>query len=450
MASNSNGFLGKLGLVRSPGAPVPHRKHTTKCETVEIPVPAMVSICMQQHIGAPCTPTVKVGEEVFVGQVIGDSDKFISAPIHSSVSGKVKKIDTMMMPNGAKAQTIIIETDGQQTVDPQIKPPVVNNHEDLIKAVRASGLVGLGGAGFPTHIKLNPSPQAKEGIDTLIINAAECEPYITADVREIIENSWDIMSGIYAVSQLLGVRQVLIGIEDNKPEAIKIMEDIAAKDDKCGDIVKVKVLPSRYPQGAEKVLIDQCTGRQVPPGKLPADVGVVVMNVASIATLARFLKTGMPLVTKRLTVDGSAIKEPKNVRVPIGALVKDVIQFCGGYKEEPAKLLYGGPMMGTALSSDEMPIMKQNNAILAFNRAEAQSMEPTACIRCGRCVNACPMNLMPTKLEQASIHKNVEDLNKYNVMTCMECGCCSFVCPANRKLVQSIRIGKVVLRNSGK
>lgn len=228
------------------------------------------------------------------------------------------------------------------------------------------------------------------------------------------------------------------------------MEDIAAKDDKCGDIVKVKVLPSRYPQGAEKVLIDQCTGRQVPPGKLPADVGVVVMNVASIATLARFLKTGMPLVTKRLTVDGSAIKEPKNVRVPIGALVKDVIQFCGGYKEEPAKLLYGGPMMGTALSSDEMPIMKQNNAILAFNRAEAQSMEPTACIRCGRCVNACPMNLMPTKLEQASIHKNVEDLNKYNVMTCMECGCCSFVCPANRKLVQSIRIGKVVLRNSGK
>lgn len=450
MASNSNGFLGKLGIVRSPGAPVPHRKHTTNCETLEMPVPATVSICMQQHIGAPCNPTVKAGEEVFVGQIIGDSDKFISAPIHSSVSGKVKKIDTLLMPNGAKAQTIIIETDGKQTVDPSIKPPVVNTPEELVKAVRASGLVGLGGAGFPTHVKLNPSPEAKAKIDTLIINAAECEPYITADVREIMENSWDVLSGVYAVSELLDVKQALIAIEDNKPEAIEVMKNIAAKDDDHGDIVKIKVLPSRYPQGAEKVLIDQCTGREVPPGKLPADVGVVVMNVASVATLARFLKTGMPLTTKRLTVDGSAIKEPKNVRVPIGALVKDVVEFCGGYKEEPAKLLYGGPMMGTALASDEMPVMKQNNAILAFNKAEAKSMEPSACIRCGRCVNACPMSLMPTKLEQASIHKEVEALKAYNVMTCMECGCCSYVCPANRRLVQSIRVGKVILRNSGK
>ena len=362
MASNSNGFLGKLGIVRSPGSACTSQKTPTNCETVDMPVPATVSIGMSQHIGAPCVPTVKVGEEVFVGQVIGDSDKFISAPIHSSVSGKVKKIDTMLMPNGSKAQTIIIETDGLRLSDPNLKPPVVNSQEDLIKAVRASGLVGLGGAGFPTHVKLNPSPEAKAGIDTLIINAAECEPYITADVREIIENSWDIMSGVYTVSELLEVKNAYIAIEDNKPEAIKIMENIASKDDEHGDTVKVKVLPSRYPQGAEKVIIDQCTGREVPPGKLPADVGVVVMNVASVATLARFLKTGMPLVTKRLTVDGSAIKEPKNVRVPIEVLVKDVIEFCGGYKEEPAKLLYGGPMMGTALASDEMPIMKQDNA----------------------------------------------------------------------------------------
>ncbi len=450
MASNSYGILGKLGIIKNPGAPVPHRKHTTNCETVEMPVPATVSICMQQHIGVPCTPTVKVGQEVFVGTVIGDSDKFISAPIHSSVSGKVKKIDTVLMPNGSKAQTVIIETDGNQTPDPELKAPVVNDAKDLIKAVRDSGLVGLGGAGFPTHVKLNPSPEAKEKIDTLIINAAECEPYITADVREIIENSWDILSGVYTVSELLGVKQALIAIEDNKPEAIEIMKNIAAKDDDHGDIVKVVTLPSRYPQGAEKVLIDQCTGRQVPPGKLPADVGVVVMNVASVATLARYLKTGMPLVRKRLTVDGSAIKEPKNVSVPIGASVKDVIEFCGGYKEEPAKLLYGGPMMGTAIASEDMAILKQNNAILAFNREEAMSYEPSACIRCGRCVNACPMNLMPTKLEQASINKNAEALKTYNVLTCMECGCCSFVCPANRKLVQNIRVGKVVLRNSGK
>lgn len=450
MSSSSKGILGRLGFVKTPGAAVPHLKHTKDMETVEMPVPATVTILMSQHIGAPCTPTVKVGQQVYVGTVIGDSQAFVSAPIHSSVSGKVKKIDTVVTSNGANTQCVIIESDGEQTPDPEIKSPVVENDDDLIKAIRASGLVGLGGAGFPAHVKLNPAPEVKAKVDTLIINAAECEPYITADMREIIENSWDIMAGIYTVSELLQVKQAIIGIEDNKPEAIKIMQEIAAKDDDKGDIVKVKVLPSRYPQGAEKVLIEQCTGREVPPGKLPADVGVVVMNVASIAFLARYLKTGMPLTTKRITVDGSAVTEPKNIRVCIGTPVKDVIAFCGGYKGEPAKLLYGGPMMGTPIVSDELPILKNTNAILAFNREDAQSMEESACIRCGRCVNACPMNLMPTMLEQYTEIKNVEMLNKYNVMTCMECGSCSFVCPANRKLVQSIRIGKALVRNSSK
>jgi len=444
------GILGKLGFVKNPGAPVPHRKNTKDMETVEMPVPASVTILMSQHIGAPCTPTVKVGQQVYVGTVIGDSDKFVSAPIHSSVSGKVKKIDTVLTSNGANTQCVIIETDGEQTPDPDIVPPVVENDADLVKAIRASGLVGLGGAGFPAHVKLNPAPDVKANIDTLVINGAECEPYITADVREIIENSWDILSGIYTVAELLQVKQAIIGIEDNKPEAIKIMQDIAAKDDAHGDIVKVKILPSRYPQGAEKVLIEQCTGRQVPPGKLPSDVGVVVMNVASIAFLARYLKTGMPLTHKRITVDGSAVAEPKNIRVCIGTPIKDVIAFCGGYKEEPGKLLYGGPMMGTPIVSDELPILKNTNAILAFNRQDAQSMEETDCIRCGRCVNACPMNLMPTMLEQYTEIKNVEGLKRLNVMACMECGCCSFVCPANRRLVQSIRVGKGILRNSGK
>lgn len=450
MSSNSNGILGKLGFVKSPGAPVPHRKHTKDMETVQMPVPATVTILMSQHIGAPCAPTVKVGDQVYVGTVIGDTDKFVAAPIHSSVSGKVKKIDTMLTSNGVNTQCVIIETDGEQTPDPSIQPPVVENDDDLVKAIRASGLVGLGGAGFPAHVKLSPAPDVKAKIDTLIINAAECEPYITADVREILENSWDIMAGIYTVSELLQVKSAIIGIEDNKPEAIEIMKNIAAKDDKCGDIVKVQVLPSRYPQGAEKVLIEQCTGRQVPPGKLPSDVGVVVMNVASIAFLARYLKTGMPLTTKRITVDGSAVAEPKNISVCIGTAVKAVIEFCGGYKETPAKLLYGGPMMGTPIVSDELPILKNTNAILAFNRKDAESMEESACIRCGRCVNACPMNLMPTMLEQYTEIKNVEGLNRLNVMACMECGCCSYVCPANRKLVQTIRVGKSIVRNSGK
>ena len=305
MSSNSNGILGKLGFVKNPGAPVPHRKNTKDMETVDMPVPAMVTIPMSMHIGAPCTPKVKVGDTVYVGQVIGDSDAFVSAPIHSSVSGTVKKIDTILSSNGANTPCVIIESDGEQTPDPSIQPPKVENNDDLVKAIRNSGLVGLGGAGFPAHVKLNPAPEVKAKVDTLVINGAECEPYLTADVREILENSQDIISGINTVSKLLEVKEAIIGIEDNKPEAIRLMQELAAKN--SGATIKVHSLPSRYPQGAEKVLIEQCTGRQVPPGKLPADVGVVVMNVTSVAFLARYLKTGMPLISKRVTVDGSAV-----------------------------------------------------------------------------------------------------------------------------------------------
>lgn len=450
MPKGISGLLCDLGIKKHSGAQVPHRKNTKDLETVDMPLPKQVTIVMQQHIGTPCTPTVKVSDEVYVGTVIGESISPVAAPIHSSVSGKVSKIDSILMPNGVKVQSVIIDSDGLQTIDPSIKPPKVASREEFVNAVKASGLVGLGGAGFPTYIKLNPSENTLKEMDTLIINGAECEPYITSDLREIIEDSWDILSGVYAVSDLLGVKQAIIGIEDNKPEAIEILKNIAAKDDEHGDIVTVKVLPSRYPQGAEKVLIEQCTGRRVPPGKLPSDVGVVVMNITSIAFLARYLKTGMPLISKRLTVDGSAILEPKNVNVLIGTPIKEVVDFCGGYKETPKKIITGGPMMGVAMYSDEFPILKQNNAILAFNEEEAKLMEPTECIRCGRCVNACPMNLMPAILEKYTEIGNVEGLKKLNLMTCMECGCCAFVCPANRPLVQSFRIGKGILRNAGK
>ena len=424
MAKQSSGLLGSLGFVKSPGAPVPHRKHTSACETVEMPVPASVTIVMSQHIGAPCTPCVKAKDQVFVGTLVGESTAFMSAPIHSSVSGTVKKIDTVLMPNGTKAQAIVIDTDGEQTVDPAIQPPVVNSKEEFIEAVKQSGLVGLGGAGFPAHIKLNP----KDKIEYLCINAAECEPYITADVREIMENHENVLYGISQVMKYVGIDKALIGIEDNKPEAIKLMQEKTAQMSN----VEVVTLPSRYPQGAEKVLIEQCTGRQVPPGKLPSDVGCIVMNVASVGFLGGYLKNGIPY------------------EVLTGTNVEELVQAAGGLKDNVKKVISGGPMMGTAWMTDDFPVLKQNNAFLAFDEAEAKSLEPTACISCGRCVNACPMNLMPTKLEAATIYKRVDDLKKYSVMTCMECGCCAFVCPANRKLVQSMRIGKAILRNAGK
>ena len=338
------------------GAKVPHRKHTKGAESVVMPSPAVVTIPMQQHIGAPCKPVVNVGDEVFVGTVIGDSDAFVCAPIHSSVSGKVKNIVKIILPGGTVTDAVVIESDGADTPDPGLKPCNVESREDFLKAVRASGLVGLGGAGFPAHVKLNIPTDKK--IDTLLINCAECEPYITADNREVIENSWAVMSGIYAVTEILGIKRVIIGIENNKPEAIRIMKSIADNEKyDPDDIIRVLPLKASYPQGAEKVLIKACTGREVPAGKLPADVGCVVMNVTSVAFLSDYLKTGMPLTKKRLTIDGSAVKEPKNVIVPIGTSIKDVMDFCGGYKEEPCKILMGGPMMGLAVSDDSLPIL---------------------------------------------------------------------------------------------
>ena len=444
--AQSSSLLGRLGFVKTPGAPAPHRKNTAECETVTMPVPKTVTIVMSMHIDAPCKPCVKPKDQVYVGTLIGDSDAFMSAKIHSSVSGTVKKIDTVLMPNGSTAQAVVIDTDGEQTIDPNIKPPVINSREDFIEAVKNSGLVGLGGAGFPAHIKLNPAPDVLAKVDTLCINGAECEPYNTADYREFLENYDNVIYGITEVLKVLEAKRAIIGIESNKPEAIKLMTEKT----KEYDNISVQVLPARYPQGAEKVLIHTLTGREVPPGKLPADVGVVVMNVASAGFLGGYLKDGIPLTTKRVTIDGSAIANPQNVKVCVGTSIKDIIDFCGGYKGTPYKLISGGPMMGMALVTDNFPVLKQNNAFLAFDEKDAKSLEPTACIRCGRCVNACPMNLMPTKLEDAVNARNVDGLKEFGVLNGMECGCCAFGCPANRKLVQAMRIGKSILRNAGK
>jgi len=425
------------------GVKVPHYKHSAKTATTIMPIPDIIEIPMQHHIGAPCEPLVKIGDSLLVGQKIGDSDKFVSAPIHTGVSGKVKKINTVLFPNGSKVKSILIETDKNQEIHPDVKPPIINNKEDFIKAIRESGLVGLGGAGFPTHIKLNPPSDKK--INYLIINGAECEPYITSDYREAIENTEDIISGIGNVLKYLDIDKVLIGIEDNKPKAISELIEISKTIDKI-DVVS---LNSKYPQGAEKMLIYALTGNIVPAGKLPLDVGVIVLNITTVAFIAKYIKTGMPLVKKRITIDGGAIKTPSNIEVYVGTYIKEAIQFSGGFKEVPGKVLMGGPMMGVSQFNLEAPILKQNNAILAFNKKQSVLQEQTACIKCGRCISACPMNLMPVYFDIHNEYKNVDELIKLDILSCIECGSCSYVCPANRFLVQSIRSGKELVRARG-
>ena len=428
------------------GAPVPHHKNTAQCESVVMPPPERVILPMQQHIGAPCIPTVKKGDHVLVGQIVGDSEAYVCAPVHASVSGTVAEITKVMLTGGQMTEAVVIDSDGKMEVDPNIYPPAhINSKEELAKAARSAGLVGLGGAGFPAHVKLNV-PEGKN-IDTLIVNVAECEPYVTSDHREAMENGRNVLDGIYKIKEILNVHRVLIAVEDNKPDVIAKLREIADNTElDPRDEVRVLPLRSRYPQGAEKVLVQACTGRCVPVGALPADVGCLVMNIASVSFLASYMRTGMPLTLKRVTIDGSAVKSPKNVIVPVGTPIRDVVEFCGGYKEEPQKLIMGGPMMGVAITGDDLPILKQNNAILAFGEEEAALNTPTACIRCGRCVAACPMKLMPTKLEKAADKKDVEALLSLDIMTCMECGCCSFSCPAGRRLVQAIRLGKSYVR----
>lgn len=426
------------------GIQLAHHKNTRDSATVEMPVPESVAISLLQHMGGPDKPLVKAGDEVKVGQLIADSDAFLSAPIHSSVSGVVRGFEDYITPIGHRTQYIVIESDGKQTISETVVPPTVTNRPEFLAAVKHSGLVGLGGAGFPTHIKLNP--KNLDEVDTLVINAAECEPYITADNRELLECGEDLVEGIALLCKFLAIKNVRIGIEDNKPNAIQHIGGMIAGRQGW----EIVALHAQYPQGAEKVIIYECTGRVVPDGKLPADIGVLVMNVSSTGFIARYLKTGMPLVTKRLTVDGSAIREPKNVVVPIGARMIDVVNFCGGYTGEPHLLLMGGPMMGTAMYDDTYAVIKNNNAILAFLEKDAPDAPETACIRCGRCAQTCPINLMPAAIEKALKLGDAEELGALKVNLCMECGCCAFACPAKRHLVLTNKLGKKMLRESGK
>lgn len=420
---------------------MPHRKDTAGSKAERLPIPAMVTIPMSMHIGAPAKPVVNVGDEVKVGQLIAEASGFVSSPIYSGVSGKVRKIDDMLMSGGQYVPAITIETDGMQTMSESITPQRVESLQEFVDAVRRSGVVGLGGAGFPTAVKL--AVKDLSTVEAVIINGAECEPYITSDTRTMLDDSELVWEGIELLKKHLQVKRIIIGIEDNKPECIAVYKKLCSS----GSGVEVKALPAMYPQGGEKVLIYHTIGRIVPEGKLPLDVGAIVINCTTLAAIAKYIKTGLPLMEKCVTVDGSAVKNPRNVIAPIGTPVKEVFDFCGGFKSEPKKVLYGGPMMGLAVPDMDAPILKNTNAILAFDEKDSVLPSETACIKCGRCVAHCPLNLSPTDIETAFKLKKPEDLEVLKVNLCMECGCCAYVCPANRPLVQVNKLAKAMLRD---
>lgn len=423
------------------GILVPHRKNTQNKPVAQIEKVKTVTIPMSMHIGKPAVPTVKVGDLVKVGTKIGDASGGISSNVYSSVSGKVTKLVEHLLSNGSATIAVVIESDGMMSVDDGIAAPVVNSANDFVAALEQSGIVGLGGAGFPTHVKFNLEPAR---IEHLIINGAECEPYVTSDTVTMVTRSEDMAYALQEINRCLGVTSVIIGIENNKKEAIESMKKMAQSF--TDFTVKVKSLPPVYPQGGEKVLVYHTTGKVIPTNKLPIDVGCVVINCTTLAAIGAYLKTGMPLVQKCVTVDGGAVKDPQNVIAPIGTSINDLFEFCGGLTEQPAKLIYGGPMMGITVPGTDAPVLKNTNAVLALTEKEAKLPKTTACIRCGACVNHCPFGLAPAAISKAYDDKSAEDLISLSVESCMECGCCSFVCPANRPLVQKNKLSKQFLR----
>ncbi len=426
-------------MKRMKGVSVPHLKSTADSAPTYMTDLDIAIYPMTQHIGAPATPVRQKGDTVCVGTLLAKGTGTVSSPIYSGVSGTVEKIEEVLLSSGNYVPAVFIKPDGAMTPDPGLAPVQLTDTKSFVEAVRESGVVGLGGAGFPTGVKLDVGDPCR--IQEIVINGAECEPYITSDTRTMLDRSQDILEGIHLLQKYLGAKKIIIGVEKNKPQCIRAMKQIAGS----GGGVVVKELPSIYPQGAEKVLIYHTTGKVVPEGGLPIDVGVIVLNCTTLATIARYIRTGMPLVDKCVTVDGSAVANPQNVIVPIGATLQAVFDFCGGFKSQPGKVLYGGPMMGVSVPDLHMPVLKQTNALLALDVRDAAPVDATNCIRCGRCTNICPIGLAPVSIAVAYGSGSMEALQKVHANLCMECGCCSYVCPAKRPLVQQNKLAKAAL-----
>ncbi|MFA5355845.1 MAG: electron transport complex subunit RsxC [Candidatus Omnitrophota bacterium] len=415
-----------------------HKKETENKAIERLLLPSRVYIPLSQHLGKPCLPEVKAGDIVSAGQRIAAVEAHVYAPIHASISGKVVSVQDWPHPVSGRCKAIVIDGDGkdsrnysgsrtQEEVD-KLTP------DEVRRIVREAGIVGMGGASFPTHIKLNPP----RPVDTLIVNGAECEPYLTGDNRLMLENTDKIIMGIRILVKCLGIKSVYIAIEENKPEAINEFRGKAAQ-------YTVKVLRSVYPQGGEKQLIKNVLQKEVPSGKLPFDVGVMVHNVGTIFAIYEAVYFNKPLYERVVTVTGSCVSNPKNIMVPIGTLISELIDFCGPLKGEPAKIIIGGPMMGIAQYTDKVPVIKSTTGVILMGEKQIKVPEEEFCIRCGACVRECPAGLMPCMISLASERNNRELVEAYNVSDCIECGLCAYVCPAKRDMVQHMKYAKSIL-----
>ena len=411
-------------------------------ETQVFPEPDIVVIPMAQHIGAPCKPLVAKGDLVTKGQKIGDNQG-LCVPVHASVSGKVKAVEMRPHTNGSTVLSVVIENDHLDTLCVTIQPRTQEEvdaltREQLVDIIHEAGIVGMGGATFPTHVKLSGGIGK---VDTAIVNAGECEPYITADDRLCREHPEQVVRGLQIIMKIFGLKEGHIGIEDNKPEAIAALKAAATEG------ILVDVLPAKYPQGAEKQLIYAITGREVPSGGLPAAVGCAVFNAATVRAICEAVYDGMPLIQRIVTVSGDILMEPKNLLVPIGTAFNDLIEACGR-NENPYKVLSGGPMMGVAQYDLNVPTIKGVNAVTVLGRNNHHFVEDPHCLRCGKCIDACPMKLMPVLMYKAWQNGDVEEMKKNNIMDCIECGSCAYTCPASVPLVLGFRVAKQVIRNA--
>ncbi len=421
------------------GVHPPEKKDLAASKTIEeLPLPSLLVLPLSQHIGAPLNPLVSVGEEVKEGQLIADNEAFVSAPLHAPASGKVKAIEPRLTFTGVKVNSIVLEVSDSLGKEKLSALTESDLNPDKIRArAREAGLVGLGGAAFPTQVKLSP-PKDKP-IDTVLINGCECEPYLTCDYRLMLEEPEEIISGLKLIMLAVGARKGLIVVEDNKRDAAENLSKLVEKEEN----IEVVLVKTKYPQGSEKHLIKAVLNREVPSGALPFEVGAYVQNVQTTIALSRAFWRGEPLVERVITVSGEAIAEPKNLRVKIGTPAKDILEFAGGFSEEPDKVIFGGPMTGFSVFDFSVPVQKGTSGILALKTGEKEIGDRSnECLRCGRCLDACPIFLLPVSLANLVLVDDVDGLEKNGALDCIECGSCAFICPTRRPLVQLIRYGK--------